>query len=89
MAFHEGLVEAAGSKRLTKMYQGLLTEVKLCVFQSQAFVPARSENIVRHFDLLRAMEAGDLKEALNCLSEHIESAIQCYQNGLRQRVRTK
>ena len=89
MAFHEGLVEAAGSQRLTKMYQGLLTEVKLCVFQSQAFVPARSENIVRHFDLLRAMEAGDLKEALNCLSEHIESAIQCYQNGLRQRVRTK
>ncbi|MGN0980533.1 MAG: GntR family transcriptional regulator [Candidatus Avoscillospira sp.] len=83
--FHTYLVEAAGSPRLMNMYETLLYEVKLCIFQSQAFCPPRPENIVLHYKLLRAMETGDLIKALSCLREHIASAIETYQKGLLSR----
>jgi DNA-binding GntR family transcriptional regulator len=89
IAFHKFLVESAGSPRLMNLYEGLLSEVKLCVFQAQAFVPARPENIVLHYKLLQAMEDGDLEKALIYLSEHMESAIESYQKGLLNRLNGK
>ena len=85
IAFHTYLVEAAGSPRLVNMYETLLYEVKLCIFQSRAFVPPRPENVLSHYKLLQAMEAGDLLKALSCLREHIASAIEAYQSGLLNR----
>jgi len=85
IAFHQALVEAAGSPRLMKMYEGLLFEVKLCVYQAQAFVPARPENAILHFKLLNAIEEGNLEQSLQYLSEHIDSAIKSYQTGLQNR----
>ena len=85
IAFHTYLVEAAGSPRLVNMYETLLYEVKLCIFQWRAFVPPRPENVLSHYKLLQAMEAGDLLKALSCLREHIASAIEAYQSGLLNR----
>lgn len=85
IAFHKFLVKSAGSPRLTNMYKNLLFEVKLCIFQAQAFVPARPENIVLHYNLLQAMEDGDIDKSLTYLSEHIESAIGSYQKGMQIR----
>ena len=89
IAFHKFLVESSGSPRLVNMYEGLLSEVKLCVFQAQAFVPARPENIIHHFNLIQAMEESDLHKALTYLSEHIESAIKSYKKGLLNRQNGK
>lgn len=86
IVFHTYLVEAAGSPRLINMYQTLLYEVKLCIFQSCAFVPPRPENVQTHYQLLQAMQAGDLVSALSYLREHIASAIQAYQKGLLSRI---
>lgn len=83
--FHTYLVAAAGSPRLMNMYQTLLYEVKLCIFQSRAFVPPRPENVQTHYRLLQAMQAGNLIESLSYLHEHIASAIEAYQNGLLSR----
>lgn len=85
IAFHTGIVEAAGSPRLMKMYEDLLYELKLCIYQAQAFVPARPENIVTHYRLLQSMEKGDLVKSLAYLKEHIASAVEIYQKELPNR----
>lgn len=89
IAFHMGLVEAAGSPRLMRMYEDLLYEMKLCIFQAQAFVPARPENIVSHYQMLKAMESGDFVKALSTLQEHIVSAVEIYQKELPNRQNKK
>ena len=83
--FHRCLIECAGSARLVKLYENQLSEVKLCIFQSQAFVAPRPENTVLHYRLLERVEAGDMQGALARLSEHMESAIATYQAGLARR----
>lgn len=87
--FHKGIVEAAGSTRLMRMYEDLLFEVKLCMFQAQAFVPGRPINIIHHYNLVRSMEEGDLPQALAYLSEHIDSAIITYQIGITKHLNNR
>ena len=88
IAFHTYLVAAADSPLLMNMYEMLLYDIKLCIFQSQAFVPPRPENIVLHYNLLRAMEDRDIEHSLAYMREHIASAIEMYQKCLPSR-RTK
>lgn len=85
IAFHMALVSAAESPRLMNMYENLLFEVKLCMFQARAFVPLRPINAIHHHNILLAMENGNISEALSQLSEHIDSAIATYKTGLPKR----
>lgn len=85
IAFHRYLVESAGSTRLINLYDNIITEVKLCIFQACAFVPGRPENAILHLKLIQAMEEQDLQTALAHLSNHIESAIDTYKIGMTNR----
>ena len=90
MAFHKLLVQCSKSERLVRLYESILAEVKLCVYQSYEFivlkyVPVRTENAAQHMSILRAMQAGDLGLALKQLSIHIDSAVNRYVDGCRMK----
>lgn len=85
IAFHRYLVESAGSTRLINLYDNILSEVKLCIFQACAFVPGRPENAILHLKLVQAMEERDLEKALSHLSVHIATAIDTYKIGMTNR----
>jgi len=85
IAFHRYIVESAGSARLMNLYDNILFEVKLCMFQACAFVPGRPENAILHYKLVHAMEERNLDKALCFLSDHIESAIETYKIGIANR----
>ena len=81
--FHKLLVESAGSPRLLRLYNAILAEVKLCVYGSRSFFPLKHENAAAHLRLLRAMEGGDLSEAISILHSHMEQAIASYELGFQ------
>lgn len=83
--FHETLVEAADSPRLKRLYETILAEVKLCMYQSRNFVPLRKENSSAHLHLLNAMENDNLEEGLNILHHHMEQAIDSYEIGFKRK----
>lgn len=81
IAFHEQLVESAGSARLLRLYRSINTEVRLCMYRSLAFVPADTVNRVPHIRILRAMEDGSPDEAVRLLHEHLADAVASYEAG--------
>lgn len=83
ISFHELLVESAGSPRLMRLYESIIAEVKLCIYQSHSIVPLKQENASAHMHLLKAMEREDLDEALKILSHHMEQAIESYEVGFQ------
>ena len=89
IAFHRFLVESAGSTRLINLYDNILSEVKLCIFQACAFVPGRPENTVLHYKLINAMKEQDTDKALAFLSDHIQSAIETYRIGMTDHLKAK
>lgn len=81
ISFHELLVESAGSPRLMRLYESIIAEVKLCIYQSHSIVPLKQENASAHMHLLKAMEQENLDEALEILNRHMEQAIESYEVG--------
>lgn len=81
--FHALLVAAAESTRLSRLYETIATEVKLCIYQSHSFIPLHNEYTYHHRQILEAIEAGDLDKAIQILSTHIEHAIRNYEEGFQ------
>ena len=79
--FHELLVSAAGSPRLSRLYESLIVEVKLCIFQSRGVVPFCQASAEQHRLLLDAISQRDVDTALTILSSHNESAVRRYEAG--------
>ncbi len=79
--FHEQLVFAAGSPRLSRLYDTIISEVKLCVRQVHNIVPVNPENVSQHRLILEAMENDDEEMAVKLLSKHMEDAISNYEAG--------
>lgn len=73
--FHEGLVAAAGSKRLSRMYRTLVAETAMCMAALEPVYPARHEIVREHQTLVEALEAGDPASALACIDEHLDQAV--------------
>ena len=80
--FHALLVAAAGSARLSRLYETIATEVKLCIYQSRNYVPLRIENSQQPRQILEAIENGNLDEAIRILSNHIENAVRNYKEPI-------
>lgn len=87
--FHQILVNAAGSARLSRLYGSISAEVKLCIFQSHDIVPTRHENVVQHRLIIDAIQNRNLEEALRLLSGHMESAVHSYEVGFRTKDQSK
>lgn len=80
--FHRALVAAAGSTRLTKLYDTILTEVKLCIYQTRNYVSIPENNNATHRILMDAICSGDAAASGQLLKNHIEHVIKRYCSGL-------
>ena len=80
--FHSALVAAAGSPRLARLYESILTEVKLCIYQTRNFVTIPSGKDAAHRQILSALSAGEYTQAADLLRQHIQQVITRYCAGL-------
>ena len=80
--FHTGLVAAANSPRLSKLYDTILNEVKLCIYQTRNFVTIPAGRDASHRQILDALQTEEYDTAANLLRQHIEQVITRYCNGL-------
>lgn len=80
--FHSSLVSAANSPRLSKLYETILTEVKLCIYQTRNYVQLPTATNNSHRQLLDAICAHDLHQSLELMQIHIENVIKRYCSGL-------
>lgn len=79
--FHNGLVAVAGSPRLLKLFHSIITEVKLCIYQTRHFVPTPQRNSASHRTILDAISGGN-EQAVMLLNMHIEHVIHRYCAGI-------
>ncbi len=71
MRFHQILVDAAGSKRLTRMYRTLVAEALLCLSSLADQHPRwRTAALPEHVELLDALRSRDEAEVLRLLDAH-------------------
>lgn len=82
IAFHVGLVDAAGSGRLKKLFDTILTEVKLCIYQTRNYVQVSGGNASTHRMILDALTGKDEERALALLEDHIAHVIKRYCAGI-------
>ena len=80
--FHRELVAAAGSTRLSKLYDTIITEVKLCIFQTRNYVKIPNKHNASHREIVDALCSGDKKTTTDLLKDHIEHVIKRYCAGL-------
>lgn len=80
--FHSALVAAANSPRLSRLYDTILTEVKLCIYQTRNYVQIPNGNAASHRVILEAICAQDTDAATTLLKDHIEHVIKRYCAGL-------
>ena len=80
--FHTCLVAAANSPRLSKLYDTILNEVKLCIYQTRNFVTIPAGKDASHRQILDALQTKEYDTAANLLRQHIQQVITRYCAGL-------
>lgn len=72
MRFHQALVDSLDSPRTSRMYDSLISQVKLCMAQVQGLHLVQPDRIIKeHRHLLDLVEAGDGAAAAEFLDEHL------------------
>jgi len=74
LAFHQTLVEAAGSPRLTRMFRTLLAETRLCLIRLEPFYESGSDVVAEHQRILDALRDGDVAAADRLISLHMDAS---------------
>lgn len=80
--FHSTLVASAGSPRLSRLYENILTEVKLCIYQTKTYVAVPPVTNISHRMILDAVSQQNIESSLTLLQQHIEHVIKRYTGGL-------
>jgi len=77
LRFHEVLVTASGSRRLSRMFRTLLVETKMCMTALELAYPQRRRGqlVAEHGALLDAIRDGDEQRALRLIDDHHDQAI--------------
>jgi DNA-binding GntR family transcriptional regulator len=71
LTFHEQLVAASGSRRLTRMYGTLLAETRICLAALDREYPDLSAVVGEHDELVAALRAGRPTRVLAAVDEHL------------------
>lgn len=74
LAFHQTLVEAAESPRLTRMFRTLLAETQLCLLRLEPFYDGRSEVVAEHQAILDAIRSGNLRDVDRLVRLHMDAS---------------
>jgi len=80
LEFHKALVATAKSKRLTRMFETLLTETRIALTSGGKALQLDTTIIAEHHDLLEALRAKDRRRVLVLVEKHMQS-------GVRRRMR--
>jgi len=74
LAFHQTLVEAAASERLSRMFRTLVAETRLCLIRLEPFYPGVAEVAEEHQAILDAVRSGDPERADRLLQLHMDAS---------------
>jgi DNA-binding GntR family transcriptional regulator len=72
LAFHQTLVDAAGSARLTRMFRTLVAETRLCMLRLEPFYGAPGEVLAEHRAILDAIRSGDEETVDRLVRVHMD-----------------
>ncbi|UXY32050.1 GntR family transcriptional regulator [Streptomyces sp. HUAS TT20] len=78
LRFHQSLVDAVGSPRLSRLYRGIQGEVHLCMVQTRHTL-GRERIVAEHSRVLEALRAGDAQEGERRMREHLDGACRSLQ----------
>ncbi|WP_199432403.1 GntR family transcriptional regulator [Qaidamihabitans albus] len=80
LRFHEELIEASGSRRLTRMARTLLIETRMCLSALQETYrksyQGADERVAEHNQIIDAIRQDDEETVLALLEAHMEDAVQ-------------
>jgi DNA-binding GntR family transcriptional regulator len=74
LAFHQALVDAAGSVRLSRMFRTLVAETRLCLLRLEPFYREGTEVIAEHRGILDALGSGRPAKAERLIRLHMDAA---------------
>jgi len=74
LAFHQTLVEAAGSVRLSRMFRTLIAETRLCLTRLEPFYTGADEVAAEHQAILDAVASGNAGEVDRLLRLHMDAS---------------
>ncbi|MFL0276700.1 GntR family transcriptional regulator [Mycobacterium sp. SMC-19] len=74
-AFHEELVECAGSPRLHRAMRTLLSETRILLGELEEAYPDLRDQVTEHVVLRKAIGAGDEGLAIRLIDEHMDDAV--------------
>ncbi|MDT0323195.1 GntR family transcriptional regulator [Streptomyces millisiae] len=86
--FHRLVVNAAGSHRLSRMFDTLISETRLCLNMYADLEPARLDLLPEHRELVELIAGADLETALATLQRHFAEAVVTLRHRLRQSQRS-
>jgi len=72
--FHRAIVDATASPRLSRAYQGLQSEIVLCLAQLRPVYDAPAEVAAEHEELLEPIISGDVAKAEKLFRAHLTEA---------------
>lgn len=73
LRFHQSLIDAVGSPRLSRLYRGIKGEIHLCMVQTRHTL-GRERIVAEHGRILKALQAGDADEAIARMRAHLDGA---------------
>ncbi|MGI8418152.1 MAG: GntR family transcriptional regulator [Nakamurella sp.] len=75
MAFHQELVARAGSPRLNRMHQTLLTETRMCITALQETYRVSDDRVDEHRAIAEALATGPVELVDRLLLDHMDDAL--------------
>jgi DNA-binding GntR family transcriptional regulator len=75
IAFHERLVQLAGSPRLSRMHQTFITETRMCIHALEETYSASEVRVEEHHALAEAIKSGGAALVDRLLVAHMDDAI--------------
>ena len=75
IAFHETLVAAAASPRLTRMHEILLTETRMCIQALERTYADGAERVEEHTAIARSFVDADPARTDRLLVDHMRDAV--------------
>jgi DNA-binding GntR family transcriptional regulator len=76
MEYHATLVAAAGSTRLTRMHNTLLTETRMCLTALEKKYPDPHTRVAEHLAIAEALGAGNDERVGRLLISHMDDALE-------------
>ena len=75
LRFHEAVVNAAGSERLTRLFESLSAETRLCLNALEGSYGQPADVVDEHRELLAAIRVGDEDRVRATVIRHLDEAV--------------